>query len=334
MPTSPEVSDASPPLVLVTGAGGFIGRELCRVLLEQGFRVRGVTRREGMLPRGTETIDVGEIGPDTQWQQALADVNSVIHLAARVHIMHETAVDPAAEFHRINTVGTERLARQAAAAGVRRLVYVSSIKVNGEHTCARPFSAADTPAPQDPYAVSKWAAEQSLHHISVETGLETVIIRPPLVYGPGVGGNFLRLMRLIRTGLPLPLGAVKNRRSLVYLGNLADALAQCARHPAAAGKTFLISDGEDISTPELIRRLAREMGTSALLIPVPAALLRLGGAITGKRAELARLLDALQVDASPIRQDLGWVPPYSVNQGIAATAQSYIETLRREYQAD
>lgn len=317
---------ANPPLVLVTGASGFIGREVCRVLLRAGCRVRGVTRRAEMLPAGTEAASVGEIGPESDWSDSLKGVDSVIHLAARVHVMRETLADPAAEFHRLNTAATERLARQAVAVGAKRLVYVSTIKVNGECTAERPFSAADMPAPQDPYAVSKWAAEQALRNISRETGLETVVVRPPLVYGPGVGGNFLRLMKLVRAGIPIPLGAIENRRSLVYLGNLADALARCAWHPAAAGRTYLISDGEDLSTPELIRRLAREMGVTARLLPVPPALLRLGAALTGKREEVGRLLDSLQVDGGPIRHELEWAPPWTVDQGLAETARWFTRT--------
>lgn len=326
MPAQAEISGTrNPSLVLVTGASGFIGRELCRVLLRAGFRVRGVTRHADTLPAGAEAASVGEIGPETDWSEILQGVGSVIHLAARVHVMRETQADPAAEFHRVNTAATEQLARQAAAATVKRLVYVSTIKVNGEFTAERPFSVADTPAPQDPYAVSKWAAEQALHRISRETGLEMVIVRPPLVYGPGVGGNFLRLMKLVRAGIPIPLGAIRNRRSLVYLGNLAEALARCAWHPAAAGRTYLISDGEDLSTPELIRRLAREMGVTARLLPVPAAMLRLGAALTGKRDEVGRLLDSLQVDSGPIRQELEWASPWTVDQGLAETARWFTQ---------
>lgn len=325
MPASAEISSAPPeaPLVLVTGAGGFIGRELCRVLLQKGLRVRGVTRQGGTLPAGAEPIQVGEIGPETQWHQALAGVTSIIHLAARVHVMRETAADPGMEFRRVNSVGTENLARQAVEAGVRRLVYVSSIKVNGERTTYQPFAATDTPAPQDPYAVSKWEAEQHLLRISQASGLETVILRPPLVYGPGVGGNFLRLMKLIQAGIPLPLASARNRRSLVYLGNLADALALCALHPAAAGRTFLVSDGEDLSTPELIRRLAREMDKKVWLYALPLPLLRLAGQITGKQDEIGRLLEALEVDSSPIRKELKWTPPYSFAEGIRITAKRF-----------
>lgn len=310
-----------PPLVLVTGAGGFIGRELCRVLLQTGLRVRGVTRQGGALPVGAEQVQVGEIGPDTQWQEALAGVTSIIHLAARVHVMRETAADPITEFRRVNTAGTANLARQAVEARVQRLVYVSSIKVNGERTTLQPFSATDIPAPQDPYAVSKWEAEQTLQRISEASALETVIVRPPLVYGPGVGGNFLRLMKLIQVGLPLPLGSVNNRRSLVYLGNLADALALCALHPAAAGRAFLVSDGEDLSTPDLIRRLAREMGRPARLYALPPPLLRLSGRVTGKQNEIGRMLDTLEVDGSRIRKELEWTPPYSSAEGIKITAK-------------
>jgi nucleoside-diphosphate-sugar epimerase len=310
------------PLILVTGASGFVGRALCRSLLDAGHRVRGVVRHERALPAGAEISITGDIGPDTKWQTALADVNCIIHLAARVHVMRETADDPHQAFHLVNTAGTENLARQAAAAGVKRLVYVSTIKVNGERTGNRPFCAADAAAPQDPYAQSKWAAEQALHRSAHETGLESVIMRPPLVYGPGVGGNFLRLIKLIRAGVPLPFGSIQNQRSLVYLGNLVDALSLCSRHPAAAGQTFLISDGEDLSTPELIRRLAAALGKPVMQPPFPTSILKLGGKIIGKEEEMARLLESLQVDSSLIRRQLGWTPRYTVEQGLAAMTSS------------
>lgn len=310
----PEVA---PPLVLVTGAAGFVGQALCRTLAEAGFRVRGATRRPAA---GIEAAAVGEIGPDTDWRAALHGVDAVVHLAARVHVMRDTAADPEQAFHAVNAAGTERLARQAAAAGVRRLVYVSSVKVNGERTAARPFDAADAAAPQDPYGRSKWAAEQALQAVSRESGLETVAVRPPLVYGPGVGGNFLRLMKLVKSGVPLPLASLRNRRSLIYLGNLVDLLALCLRHPEAAGATFLVSDGEDLSTGELVRRLARALGRPPRLLPCPPALLRLAGTLAGRGDEVARLADSLQVDDGALRRRLGWSPPFTVDQGIAASA--------------
>ena len=308
--------------VLVTGANGFVGQALCPLLADAGWIVRKVVRQ---AVRGVRTgcVAVGDIGPGTDWRAALDGVDAVVHLAARAHIMQDTAPDPLAAYRAINCGGSENLARQAAQAGVKRLVYLSSIKVNGESTAAYPFRADDTPHPQDPYGVSKWEAEQALQRVASDTGLEIVILRPPLIYGPGVKANFLRLMKLIERGLPLPLGMVDNRRSLLYLGNLADAVRICLSHPAAAGKTYLVSDGAPLSTAELVRHLAAALGKSATLLPVPPALLRLAGLLTGKRAEVARLLDSLEIDSSPIRRELGWQPPNTLEQGLAATAAWY-----------
>jgi nucleoside-diphosphate-sugar epimerase len=251
-------------------------------------------------------------------------VEVVIHLAARVHVMQENAADPLAEFRSVNTTGTEHLARCAAASGVKRMVYASSIKVNGEQTSGgRKFSAADTPAPQDPYGVSKWEAEQALRRVSRETGLEIVIIRPPLVYGPGVKGNFAQMLKAVARGIPLPFASLQNQRSLIYLGNLVDALIACATHPAAPGKTFLVCDGEDVSTPDLLRQLAAAMGVPSRLLPCSPALLRFAGRLTGKSQQVERLLGSLQVDGDKIRRDLNWVPPYSLQQGLQATAEWY-----------
>lgn len=310
-------------MILVTGANGFVGTALCRYLEKTGAGVRGALRRLDQLQSqvdGVQYVQVGEIGPATDWAATLEGIEVVVHLAARVHVMTEHASDPLAEFRAVNTAGTERLARLAADKGVRRFVYLSSIKVNGEATNGSAFSDGDVPHPQDPYAISKWETEQALHRISAKTGMEVVIIRPPLVYGPGVGGNFLRLMLLVRRGLPLPLASIANRRSLIYLENLADAIALCINHPKAAGETFLVSDGKDLSTSELITRLSRECGISCRLLPFPPAGLRLLGKLVGKAAEVARLLDSLQIDSSRIRKQLGWTPPYSVDQGLAHTA--------------
>jgi nucleoside-diphosphate-sugar epimerase len=236
--------------------------------------------------------------------------------------MHEIVGDAVAAYEVVNVEGSRRLAEQAAAAGVQRLVYLSSIKVNGEQTAlGAPFLRSDTPAPQDAYGVSKSEAEQALWEISAKTGLEIVVVRPPLVYGPGVKGNLARLLKLVRLGLPLPLGAVQNMRSLIGRDNLVDLLIRCVDHPEAAGQTFLVSDGEDLSTPDLIRHMATAMGRSARLFPVPVSLLRLAGGALGKRAEIDRLVGSSQIDSSHTRQVLSWAPPVSVQEGIRRMVQ-------------
>jgi len=264
---------------------------------------------------------VGSLNAGTDWLAALAGVDIVIHLAARVHVMRENAADPLAAFREVNVAGTERLARAAASSGVKRLVYVSSIKVNGEQTAGVPYSELDVPAPQDSYGVSKYEAEQALRQVALETGLEVVIVRPPLIYGPGVGGNFLRLLKLVSWGVPLPLASVLNRRSMIYLGNFVDALITCATHPAAVGKTYLVSDGEDISTPLLMQYMANLMGKHSWLWPLPSFLLKLAGKMTGLSGEVERLIGSLQIDSSGIRRELGWLPPYSMQQGLSETVR-------------
>lgn len=312
--------------VLVTGAGGFVGRTLCPMLAAAGHRVVAAVRRDagaGSLP-DAEVRAVGDIGPDTEWADALAGVDVVVHLAARVHVMDERAADPEGEYRRVNADGTRRLAEAAASGGVRRMVLISTLKVMGEETPAgRPFTEADTPAPQDAYGRSKHAGEQALFAVAADSGLEAVVVRPPLVYGPGVGGNMLALLRLVDRGLPLPLGAIDNARSLISVGNLADAVIRCAEAPAAAGATFLVRDGEDVSTPGLIRMLARAMGRPARLMPVPVSLLALAGRLTCRSAAVSRLTGSLHVDDSLIRRQLGWTPPQSVVQGFADTAAWY-----------
>jgi nucleoside-diphosphate-sugar epimerase len=261
-------------------------------------------------------------------------VDCVVHLAARVHVMNDTAADPLAEFRRTNTAGTEHLARCAAAAGVKRLVFVSTIKVNGEETRDRPFIESDPACPGDPYGISKWEAEQVLARVAADTGLEYVILRPPLVYGPGVKGNFLKLLSAIERGVPLPLAAIANRRSLLYLGNLVDALILAATHSLAAGKTFLVSDGQDVSSPELILRLAKEMDAPGRLLHCPRSLLRLGGRLLGRADAVSRLVESLQVDSSAIRSELGWEPPFSLEDGLKATAEWYRGVCEKAESAD
>jgi nucleoside-diphosphate-sugar epimerase len=363
--------------VLVTGANGFIGSALCERLLADGYQVRGAVRdgrQMTVLPSGVERVQIGNIGPKTDWSKALAGIDGIVHLAARVHVMHDSAADPLSAFRRVNAAGTKRLAQQAAEAGVKRLVYISSVKVNGESTgdesrgqpstqsYAVPrrsevggrrsevgdqrsavyaklrrakevggqgsvskefFSEKDVPQPQDPYAVSKWEAEQILHDVGADTGLEVVILRPPLVYGPEVSGNFLKLQRLVFTGLPMPLASIRNRRSLIYVGNLVDAIITCLIHPKAAGEIFLVSDGRDLSTSELIRLMAEAMGRKACLLSFPPSLLKIMGKLTGRSAEIERVVGSLCVDSSKIRVMLGWKPLFTVEEGIRKTSADY-----------
>lgn len=303
--------------VLVTGADGFVGRALVSFLESRGISLRAAVRRT--RPNSfscQETIEVGDLASRTDWVAALEGVDVVTHLAARVHIMRERTANPLEEFRKINVRATCRLARSAAAAGVRRFVFLSSVKVNGERTFGRPFRWDDPPAPEDRYAVSKLEAECALRQIERDSGMEVVVIRPPLVYGPGVKGNFARMTRLVKSGLPLPLGAVKNRRSLVGIGNLCSLIERCLTHPAAAGGTFLVSDGRDVSTPELIRALASVFSTRARLVDVPVPLLRVAFTLVGLRAEFSRLCGSLEVDIEPTCQRLEWRPPFTLEEGL------------------
>src|SRR5690606_35447103 len=271
-------------------------------------------------------VEVGSIGATTDWSLALADISVVIHSAARVHVMHDTASEPLAKFREVNVDGTLTLARQAADAGVKRFIFISSIKVNGEGTlCGKPYTAFDTPAPEDPYGIAKMEAEQGLRLIADETGMEVVIIRPVLVYGPGVKANFLSMMRWVHKGIPLPLGAINNSRSLVSLDNLVDLIVTCIDHPAAANQTFLVSDGEDLSTTELLRRVGAAVDKIARLLPVPQKLLEFGASLLGKKAVAQRLLGYLQVDISHTCSTLGWKPSVTVDEALAKTADFYLE---------
>ena len=293
-------------------------------MLRRGLLVRAAVRAgcAERMPQGCAIVSIDNMSATTDWTEALRGVTTVIHLAARVHVMREDAQNPLAEFRKANVAATAHLARQAAEHGVRRLVFASSIKVNGEATeGARRFSEADVPAPVDAYGMSKWEAEQALHRIAAETGLEVVVVRPPLVYGSGVKGNFAAMLGVLRRGVPLPLASVRNGRSLVYVGNLVDALLCCAKHPAAAGQTYLVSDGEDLSTPDLLRRLGEAMARPARLWPCPPALLLGGARFLGRGAQMERLLGSLRVDDQKIRRELGWAPPYSGAEGMKATVE-------------
>lgn len=309
--------------VLVTGATGFVGRELCGVLARAGCTVRAALRTGGNVPSAVaEQVVVGDIGSTTNWTAALDGVDCVLHAAARAHVLEDR--DNAALYDEINAKGTRRLAEAAAAAGVRRFVFLSSIKVNGERTTSRPFTSLDTPDPHGDYARSKWQAERALSEIARHSQLEPVIVRPPLIYGPGVRANFLRLLQSIRGGWPLPLGRVDNRRSLVSIWNLCDLLLRALVHPGAAAGVWLVSDGEDLSTPELIRRMARPLCRRARLLPVPVAVLESLGAVAGKRAEVARLCGSLQLDIAATRAHFAWSPPLSVDESIERTVQAFL----------
>ncbi|MCC4117939.1 SDR family oxidoreductase [Aromatoleum toluclasticum] len=304
---------------LVTGGSGFVGSAVLARLRNAQVPVLGVARHEvlgGECVRGPALEGVGD------WSQLLQNCGVVVHAAARVHVMRDSASDPLSAYRAANVEGTLNLARQAAAAGVRRFVFISSIKVNGEETAqGRPFTADDEPAPQDPYGMSKAEAESGLKALEVETGMEVVIIRPPLVYGPGVKANFLSMMRWLQRGVPLPLGTVEhNRRSMVALDNLVDLIVTCLDHPAAANRTFLVSDGIDLATSELLRRLAAAMGVPVRLLPVPVWALHAGAKLTGRNALFQKLCGNLQVDISKARELLGWNPPITVDEGLRRAA--------------
>jgi nucleoside-diphosphate-sugar epimerase len=303
--------------VLVTGANGFVGREvLQRLNVMSGLQAVGSVRRAAGLT-GTTVVEVGDLTAQTDWSLTLAGADAVVHLAARVHVMQEIEIDPLTAFRAVNVEGTLNLARQAAAAGVKRFVFVSSVKVNGEDTPpGRAFTESEAPNPQDAYGQSKHEAEQGLRQLSADTGMEMVIIRPPLVYGPGVKANFAALMRVVQRGWPLPLGAVYNQRSLVALDNLVDFIVICITHPQAANQTFLVSDGQDLSTTELVRGMAQAAGVPARLLPVPVWALQAGASLLGKGDAVQRLCGNLQVDISKARSLLGWVPPLSVEEGL------------------
>ncbi len=306
--------------VLVTGANGFVGRALVeRLIMEPDLKVVAAVRRESApVPDGARRFVFGDLAPDTDWRAALSDIDTVVHLAARVHVLNESIPNPLEEFRRVNTAGTANLARQARDAGVRRFVLVSSAKVFGE---TGTFTENDPPRPTDGYGISKWEAEQQLAAICEGTAMESVIIRPPLVYGPRVRANFAALVGAVRRGIPLPLGAVENRRSMVALDNLVDFIVASIRSPAAAGQTFNVSDGEDLSSPELVRKIARALGRAPRLFALPPTMLLSSAALLGQRPRAQRLISTLVIDGAKGRSRLAWRPPISVDEGIRRAVQ-------------
>ena len=316
--------------VLLTGAGGFVGRALLNRLCDaQGVTpIAGLRRADasGRVGSACERFLLGDLAVMPVAASDLRGVDVIVHAAARVHVMHEAEQDPLGAFRAANVAASLSLAEAAAQAGVRRFVFISSIKVNGEGTPVDvPYFADGQSAPADPYGISKMEAEQGLRALAAETGMELVIIRPPLVYGPGVKANFLSMMRWLHKGMPLPLGAIHNRRSLVALDNLVDLIVTCIEHPAAANQIFLVSDGEDLSTSELLRRMGAALGRPARLLPVPSWLLETGAAMLGRKALARRLCGSLQVDIGKTRELLNWYPPLSVDESLRKTAEYFLE---------
>jgi nucleoside-diphosphate-sugar epimerase len=307
--------------ILVTGASGFVGSSLCNQLCECGIPFFSAVRKK----RTQSDFEIGNLTDEIDWSKALLGCNAVIHLAARVHMMNDKSSNPLAIFRAVNVDATLNLAKQAALSGVHRFVFVSSVKVNGEETAPNnPFTVFDQPAPTDPYGQSKLEAEIALRELSQATGLEVVIIRPPLVYGPGVRANFLKLMQLVQIGVPLPLGAIHTRRSMVSLDNLIDLLIICTHHPAAAGQTFMVSDDYDVSISELLHMLGNAMGKRSLLLPIPAKVIAGAAALVGKSAVARRLLRSLQVDINHTKLTLGWKPVVSMQESVNKTVAYFL----------
>ena len=313
--------------VLVTGSNGFIGHALIKKMLSENWLVKGTVRSKSYYIEpltGLDLLPIESVGPNTDWSEPLIGVDCVVHLAARVHIVVNDTHDPLTLFREVNVAGTERLALEAASANVRRFIFMSSVKINGEGR-STPYNERDIQQPQDAYSISKWEAEKIINKIGEQTGMETVIIRSPLVYGPHVKANFSRLLNLVESGLPLPLASVNNRRSLIYIGNLVDAIVACIKNPKASGQTYFVSDGDDVSTPELIRRLGYALERPVRLFPFPLFMLKMVGRFSGKRVEIDRLLGSLMVDSSKIQRDLDWKAPFTMEQGLRETAKWYLK---------
>jgi len=329
--------------ILVTGPDGFVGAAVCHELLHRKYFVRGAQWYDTPLSAGCESVVVGDIGAETDWSDALSEVDAVVHLAARVHIMQDRADDPLMEYRKVNVRGTQSFAEEAAKAGVKQFVFLSSVKVNGEFTeqeisksvnhlssgltskavisPQEVFKETDDACPEDPYAISKWEAEQVLWNIETRTGMAVTILRSPLIYGPGIKANFLKLIQLIDRGIPLPFGCIHNKRSLMGLTNLVDLICCSLKHPAAANKTFLVSDGEDVSTPELVQRIAQALGKNPRLLPIPEWVMKLGSKLTGKSAQIKRLCSSLLIDSSKVRRILGWRPACTMEEELARVAK-------------
>jgi nucleoside-diphosphate-sugar epimerase len=306
--------------ILVTGANGFVGAALCSVLSTRNIPFIGAVREK----KSYLDFEVGNLTGTTKWMDALAGCDVVIHLAARVHIMKDDSVDPLAAYREVNVDATLNLARQAVKNGVKRFIFVSSVKVNGEATKERPFTSHDLPAPVDPYGLSKYEAEQGLQKISRETGLEVVIVRPPLIYGPGVGANFLKLMQLIKLGIPLPFRNIRNSRSMIALDNLIDLLVLCGHHPNAANQIFMATDGDDLSISQLTLLIAHSMDKRLLLLPVSPRLVEICGRILGKSAIVDRLYGSLQIDIYHTQKLLDWHPIINTNTAIQKTVSHFL----------
>jgi nucleoside-diphosphate-sugar epimerase len=317
--------------LLVTGANGFIGKALCEKMATAGWTVIGAVRSIqhcANLPAGVDIVEVGDINGHTEWRRFLIGIHTVIHLAGRVHVMDESELDPQTQFRCVNVDGTAHLASTSADNGVRRFIYLSSIKVNGEGKSTA-YTEDDQPSPLDAYAFSKWEAEQALWDIADGTKMEVVVLRPPLVYGPGVKANFLSLLKIVHSGIPLPLANAHNRRSLMYLGNLIGAVVVCISHPNAAGQTFLLSDGDDPSMRELVQRIAVVLGRPARLMALSPKLVRMASTLIGKQAAAERFFGSLTVDSTRIRRRLEWKIPFNMHQGLTDTARWFLEEIKK-----
>ena len=314
-------------MILVTGATGFVGQAIVGGLLEAAYDIRACSRQaDTALHRDVNLFNIGDLSENNDWRQALQDIDVVVHCAARAHIMNDEAIDPLAAFRKVNTAGTLNLARQAADTGVKRFIFISSIKVNGEMTMpGQLFQPNDKYIPTDPYGLSKYEAEQGLLALAQETGMEVVIVRPPLVYGPGVRANFASMLKWINKGVPLPFGTVHNQRSLVALDNLVSFIIHCIDHPKAANEAFLISDSEDVSTTELLRKVANAFGKKPMLLPIPVWLMSFVAKLVGKGDVANRLFGSLQVDSSKARDLLGWQPVITMDEQLKKTADAYLE---------
>ena len=320
--------DSGMDKILVTCADGFVWRHLCRTMRQSGFSVRGSVWKDKFVRDNESAIEYvisGDIGSDTDWTESLKEVDMVVHLSGRAHMLRENPSDPLVrqEYDKVNTLGTIQLAKMAAAANVRKFIFISSAGVNGQETHSRPFSESDKPCPSSLYALSKWKAEEGLLQMHHQGQLPIVIIRPPLVYGPDVPGNFLSLLRLVDLGVPLPFGRINNKRSLVGINNLVNFIMLCLRESGASGEIFLVSDGEDLSTPELIRRIAFFLGRRQYLIPVSYKILQILASVVGKRKALEKLCHSFQVDSGKTKNILNWSPPFSVDEELEQTVKWY-----------